>query len=321
MTLKTLIEDYLGMESLVIHNECIRVRVIPQLGCKIVEIYDFKNGHEWLWSDSSRPIKAAQYGDRYDLYDISGFDECFPNIGISQDPNNHEIRLTDHGEIWSLPWQVTEKAFGLEASVIGKLFEYRFSRELLLDNSKITFKYSVTNIGAAPITYVWSAHPLFAINEDMKIEITGNPKMSKEFGYGGRIGADGENWYEGHLTEHVWPRVFGADGQVSDISEISLHKVLTDKVVLEAPIDGLVVLRKLASGRSLTMKFSPVETPFLGICYNFGAWPLTGEPATWVALEPTTGKTDRLDECVELDCARVLEPDSSATWSLEIELN
>jgi galactose mutarotase-like enzyme len=309
------------MHSLVLQNECLRVRVIPQLGCKIVEIYDLENDHEWLWSDKSRPIKAANYGDQYDLYDISGFDECFPNIGISQDPKNIGVTLPDHGEIWSLPWDVTDEVNGVSATVLGKLFDYRFSRKLSLKSNKLAIEYSVSNIGDSEITYMWSAHPLFAIDENMKIEITGNPKMSKEFGFGGRIGPDGDNWYEGHLSEHVWPSVLGANGQISDMSEVSLDKVLTDKVVLDAPVDGLVSLKKLSSGRSLTMKFSPLELPFLGICYNFGAWPLTGEPATWVALEPTTGKTDRLDECAELDCARVLPPKSNANWSLEIELN
>jgi len=309
------------MHSLVLQNECLRVRVIPQLGCKIVEIYDLENDHEWLWSDKSRPIKAANYGDQYDLYDISGFDECFPNIGISQDPKKIGVTLPDHGEIWSLPWDVTDEENGVSATVLGKLFDYRFSRKLSLKSNKLAIEYSVSNIGDSEITYMWSAHPLFAIDESMKIEISGNPKMSKEFGFGGRIGPDGDNWYEGHLSEHVWPSVLGANGQISDMSEVSLDKVLTDKVVLDAPVDGLVSLKKLSSGRSLTMKFSPLELPFLGICYNFGAWPLTGEPATWVALEPTTGKTDRLDECAELDCARVLAPKSHANWSLEIELN
>jgi galactose mutarotase-like enzyme len=297
------------------------VRVIPQLGCKIVEIYDLENDHEWLWSDKSRPIKAANYGDQYDLYDISGFDECFPNIGISQDPKNIGVTLPDHGEIWSLPWDVTDEVNGVSATVLGKLFDYRFSRKLSLKSNKLVIEYSVSNIGNSELTYMWSAHPLFAIDENMKIEITGNPKMSKEFGFGGRIGPDGDNWYGGHLSEHVWPSVLGVDGRLSDMSEVSLDKVLTDKVVLDAPVDGLVSLKKLSSGRSLTMKFSPLELPFLGICYNFGAWPLTGEPATWVALEPTTGKTDRLDECAELDCARVLAPKSNTNWSLEIELN
>ena len=309
------------MHSLVLQNECLRVRVIPQLGCKIVEIYDLENDHEWLWSDKSRPIKAANYGDQYDLYDISGFDECFPNIGISQDPKKIGVTLPDHGEIWSLPWDVTDEVNGVSATVLGKLFDYRFSRKLSLKSNKLAIEYSVSNIGDSEITYMWSAHPLFAIDENMKIEITGNPKMSKEFGFGGRIGPDGDNWYGGHLSEHVWPSVLGVDGRLSDMSEVSLDKVLTDKVVLDAPVDGLVSLKKLSSGRSLTMKFSPLELPFLGICYNFGAWPLTGEPATWVALEPTTGKTDRLDECAELDCARVLAPKSHANWSLEIELN
>jgi len=309
------------MDSLVLQNECIRVRIIPQLGCKIVEIYDLENGHEWLWSDKSRPIKPANYGDQYDLYDISGFDECFPNIGISQDPKNTGVTLPDHGEIWSLPWEVKEEEHGVSATVLGKLFDYRFSRKLSLKSNKLVIEYSVANIGDSEITYLWSAHPLFVIDEEMKIEITGNPKMSKEFGFGGRIGDDGNNWYEGHLSEHVWPGVLGADGQISDMSEVSLVKVLTDKVILVAPDDGLVTLRKLSSGRSLSMKFSPLEIPFLGICYNFGAWPLTGEPATWVALEPTTGKTDRLDECADLGTARVLAPKANATWSLEIELN
>jgi len=309
------------MHSLVLQNECLRVRVIPQLGCKIVEIYDLENDHEWLWSDKSRPIKAANYGDQYDLYDISGFDECFPNIGISQDPKNIGVTLPDHGEIWSLPWDVTQEENGVSATVLGKLFDYRFFRRLSLKSNKLVIEYSVSNIGDSEITYMWSAHPLFAIDESMKIEISGNPKMSKEFGFGGRIGPDGDNWYGGHLSEHVWPSVLGVDGRVSDMSEVSLDKVLTDKVVLDAPVDGLVSLKKLSSGRSLTMKFSPLELPFLGICYNFGAWPLTGEPATWVALEPTTGKTDRLDECTKLDCARVLAPKSNANWSLEIELN
>ena len=309
------------MHSLVLQNECLRVRVIPQLGCKIVEIYDLENDHEWLWSDKSRPIKAANYGDQYDLYDISGFDECFPNIGISQDPKNIGVTLPDHGEIWSLPWDVTDEVNGVSATVLGKLFDYRFSRKLSLKSNKLVIEYSVSNIGNSELTYMWSAHPLFAIDENMKIEITGNPKMSKEFGFGGRIGPDGDNWYGGHLSEHVWPSVLGVDGRLSDMSEVSLDKVLTDKVVLDAPVDGLVSLKKLSSGRSLTMKFSPLELPFLGICYNFGAWPLTGEPATWVALEPTTGKTDRLDECAELDCARVLAPKSNTNWSLEIELN
>lgn len=309
------------MHSLVLQNEFIKLRLIPQLGCKIVEIFDLENSHEWLWSDDSRPLKLARHGDPYDLYDISGFDECFPNIGISKHPKNPKVTLPDHGELWSLPWVVNVEKNTVLATVVGKLFDYQFSRKISLKDRKLIINYSVSNIGKSELTYLWSAHPLFTIDEDMKIEITGNPKMLKEFGYGGRVGADGENWYEGHLTEHVWPKVLGADGRISDMSEVSLDKVLTDKVVLDAPDDGLVTLKKLSSGRTLTMKFSPSEIPFLGICYNFGAWPLTGEPATWVALEPTTGKTDRLDECSELDCARVLAPKSDANWSLMIELN
>ena len=314
-------ESYLGLHSITLQNQFIRMRFIPELGGKIVEIYDIKNNHEWLWRDKSRPIKLAKYGDAYDRYDISGFDECFPNIGISKYPDNDEVELPDHGEIWSLPWEIINSAADFSASVTGKLFNYRFIRKISLEDRKITLSYSVSNNGDSEFKYMWSAHPLFKIDEDMKIEISGNPKMLKEFGYGGRIGEDGEGWYGGHLSEHTWPKVIGSDGNINDMSEVSLAKILTDKVVLDAPFDGVVKLKKLKSGRVLTMKFAPTEIPFLGICYNFGAWPLAGEPATWVALEPTTGRTDRLDECMKLGSANILKAKESKTWQLELEIN
>jgi len=314
-------EPYLGLDSVVIENTLLRIRVVPELGCKIVEIYDLENKHEWLWRDKSRPIKLAKYGDAYDRYDISGFDECFPNIGISKHLENDEVELPDHGEIWSLPWEVADSAANISAGVTGILFNYRFTRKISLEGRKITLSYSVSNYGDCEFKYMWSAHPLFRIDEDMKIEISGNPKMLKEFGFGGRIGDDGEAWYGGHLSEHTWPKVIGSDGDISDMSEVSLAKILTDKVVLDAPIDGVVKLTKLKSGRALTMKFAPSEVPFLGVCYNFSAWPLTGEPATWVALEPTTGRTDRLDECMKLGSANILKAKESKTWQIELEIN
>ncbi|MDP1852496.1 MAG: hypothetical protein Q8K48_08815 [Candidatus Planktophila sp.] len=314
-------ELYFGLNSTILQNEVLRLRIIPDLGCKIVEIFDKENQHEWLWSDKSRPIKLAEYGDAYDKYDISGFDECFPNIGISKYPEKDEIELPDHGEIWSLPWKVENTELGITATVIGKIFEYRFSRRISLIGRKILINYSASNIGKIDITYLWSAHPLFKIDDDMKIEISGNPKMLKEFGFGGRIGDDGEAWHGGHLSEHTWPIVLSRNGNLSDISEVSLSKILTDKVVLDAPTDGIVKLRKLNSNRILSMKFEPNKIPYLGICFNFAAWPLTGEPATWVALEPTTGRTDRLDECKSLDSAKILKANESKDWQLELEIN
>lgn len=135
------------------------------------------------------------------------------------------------------------------------------------------------------------------------------------------MGDDGEAWHGGHLSEHTWPIVLNSDGKLSDISEISLKKILTDKVVLDAPADGIVKLKNLNSDRILSMQFEPTKIPYLGICYNFGAWPLTGEPATWVALEPTTGRTDRLDECRSLESVKILKANESKDWKLELEIN
>jgi hypothetical protein len=120
--------------------------------------------------------------------------------------------------------------------------------------------------------------------------------MTKEFSFSGRMGSDGADGYAGHLDSYIWPNTVGESGRNYDLSQITLVEPLTDKVVVAAPIDGEITLLNPRHNCSVRFSFNPKQIPFVGICFNLDAWPFTGEKARWVAIEPSTGPTDKLDE-------------------------
>jgi galactose mutarotase-like enzyme len=309
------------MEMITLENQHLALSVIPELGCKISSIYDKKNAYEWLWQDGNRPFRYPRYGDPYDAYDISGFDECFPNIGISSYPNDLAMKLLDHGEIWSIPWSVSKSSNVMHCQVHGQQFNFDFERIITLEERTVKFEYTVTNYEEFDFISLWSAHALFEVSGDMELSIMGNPIMRKEFGFSNRMGPDGDDGYLGQFSGYKWPLTSNESGELFDLSKISLSKPLTDKVVLEADENFHVGLLDISTNRNLTMKFSRKEIPYLGICYNLGAWPSGEFPARWVALEPTNGCTDKLSDSFERGAFSLLAKNESSEWSYSIDFN
>jgi galactose mutarotase-like enzyme len=292
----------------VIENECLKVCVIPELGAKIVQITDKRAQYEWLWTDASRPLRARVSGDFYDQHDISGFDECFPNIGISHYPNNTNISMPDHGELWSQAWQYQRSEHSVTTSVEGKVLPYTFQRTITLQEDSLLFSYSIENLGLEEFYAFWSAHPLFHAVEGMEIIVNGNPTMTKEFGFSGRMGSDGNDGYEGHLDKYVWPHTLDEAGSTQDISHITYAKALTDKVVLNSPEDGVITLLNHKDQVSVSFILDPEKIPYVGVCFNLNAWPFSGQKGKWLAIEPSFGPTDKLDECQNLGQAPIFTP-------------
>lgn len=291
------------MEIVTLENDHLKILIAPRYGAKIIEMWDKKANYQWLWVDGSREIRDRKFGDAFDAHDISGFDECFPNIGVSSYPLDEDKALPDHGDLWTQPcsWTATEEA--CVTTIKGKSFNYTFKRSLRLIKNSVKFEYEIVNKGPLDFYAFWSAHPLLKAFDGMKIEIHGNPKMTKEFGFSQRLGADGEDGYEGHLDPYVWPYSTSADGSSHDLSLIDTSKAITDKVVLRSPMDGVVKLLNPHIGCSLKFEFNPLDVPFVGICYNLNAWPFVGEKGCWLAIEPTQGATDRLDEAMQMGAA------------------
>lgn len=292
--------------------------MLPKYGAKITEILDKRISYQWLWTDPSRPIHARGYLDNYADHDISGFDECFPNIGISPYPADTSKTLPDHGELWTQSWDLNKSENTLVTSARGQVAPYIFKRTLSLNGDVISFAYEIENLGMEKFLCFWSAHPLFRANEGMRIEIAGNPSMRKEFGFSGRMGDDGIDGYGDHLKKYTWPKTHDSKGGVHDLSLITFEQPMTDKVILEAPSDGMVRLVDPTHRGAIAFTFNPAEIPYVGICFNLNAWPFEGEKGRWVAIEPTQGATDRLDESEKLGAFLSILPQSTVHFGFTL---
>jgi galactose mutarotase-like enzyme len=303
-----------------LENDFLRVCVLPEYGAKIVEIRDKRVDYQWLWTDPTRPIRPRSLNDNYADHDITGFDECFPNIGISPYPLDNVKLLPDHGELWSQSWEYERSDLALKTFTYGLITKYKFVRTISLESKVLNFEYQIQNLSDETLVGLWSAHPLFTAQEGMHIEIKGNPRMTKEFGFSSRMGDDGIDGYKDHLRPFTWPITVGSSGEKYDISLISLARPLTDKVVIESPEDGEIRLVNPAFGCAIRFNFDPAKIPYSGICFNLNAWPFEGEKGCWLAIEPTQGATDRLDESADLGAFLNILPGETAQFMLRLTL-
>lgn len=307
------------LEQLVVETENIRLSLLPEVGCKLTSLEFLRYDFQWLWRDPHRPVRKPDFCSDYSAYDISGFDECFPNIGLSDYPPDAGVTLCDHGEVWAKPWRVstTDKSVVAEVDLTAMALTLR--REIVLDHETIEFRYQVTNRGSKAYWYMWSAHPLFRLPNSYRVIAPTGQKMFKEFGIGGRLGKDGIDGYHGHLDELTWPVVTSASGESIDLTEVIPDLGLLDKVSMATEgVRGLTLLNEeLRAG--LTFAFSP-EINHVGICSNLTGWPAGPHPGTWIAIEPMIGVSDRLDENIERGVAKQIDAGATQGWHFSITL-
>lgn len=310
---------------------------IPAAGGKITSLVSTRSGREWLWTDPTRPLSLRPTTGDFASHELSGWDECFPTIGacelpagaagfagqVSPDrPDHGPMELLDHGELWRRGWRdVSTGPHEIALEVDGEQLPYRFSRTIRVDGAGLRVHYRIDNPDAEVLRCLWSMHPLFRAEPGMQIRLAGHPTVTKEFGFGGRIGADdGPDGSGGRWTEHRWPLVQGRNG-VSDLSRLDVDDPpVTDKVVVRGLLAGQVELVDPDCAESLVLSWDVSIVPYCGICINMGAWPFGDRPQSWVALEPSTGGTDRLDDADRRGEAMSVPPRGRAQWSVGLEI-
>lgn len=314
--------EYKGFPAVLLRSAMLEIIVIPSLGAKAVSLRFLPTGRQWLWQDPTRPYRSGVYGDDFAAYDISGFDECFPSIGECFYPDYpwKGAIVPDHGELWSLPWEYKIEENSLHLQVHGVRFPYLFEKWLTFTApGRCRIQYRVTNLSSFPFKYIWSAHPMFAIEPGMRIHLPGTPRLYKEFGIGGRIGPDRGPGNGGYLSEHVWPFVVNASGEQEDLRDLDYPiPPVMDKVYADGLSSGWCALHNPRTGEYVSFAFSPSRVPRVGVCVDMGAWPFTGQPSYWTALEPCTGCTDRLDVAILRGEHSVMETLATKEWTLNL---
>lgn len=287
--------------GLEMESELLRAVVLPEHGARIVSLIHRPSNREILWKPPElRGLPAPTYGMAYHAHPAVGIDECVPTIGV----DTHDGQtLPDHGEAWSVPWDVArgrdwiETAVRLRASALYVTRRLSFTRP-----DALRLDYTLTNMGSAPTAALWAQHPLLRWERGMRIVLPPEVAAVRTGAVMGRC----------PLPPHArvpWPFAAGLDlgaAQLNTTDEPAAVKCYT------APLSARwAALHDGLQGFVVGFAFT---TPALGLWLNRGAW----GGYTHVALEPTTAPADLLSEAVALGSALTIPAGETATWRVTI---
>jgi len=293
-----------GFDALTAETGPLALTLIPALGGKISSLRDARSGREWLWRHPRLPYRRLPHGSSYVRdADTGGWDECFPSVSACAYPSPPwpGAAIQDHGELWSQPAELTVDEGGgavwLGTAWPGVALPYRFERTLRLSagSAAILCQYRVTNLGDAPLDWIWSAHPLIAIEPGMRVELP-----------------------PGHYHRNIArPAGLGAaplDPLPGPESRVAL------KIWSHPLAEGWA--RVTAADGALHMRWDARELPQAALWMNLGNDAGDGgAPFYNMGLEPCIGAQDSLADAVtEHKIYASLGPGESRSWRLEVEL-
>jgi galactose mutarotase-like enzyme len=295
-----------------LENEALRVVIVPELGAKIVSVFDRQANYEWLVGPM-RPLQPVAYGASFVEQDMSGWDEMFPTIVACDYPAPGPFQgrpLPDHGEVWSLPWtcEASESA-SLTCRVAGRALPYHLQRTArLAAASELQLEYTVENTGAEPFHWLWAAHPQFTAEADTVIVLPEgvtevcNVVEAPPWGQGGAV--------------YAWPNAITPDGarwQLDRVGPASRHDCRKFYVPPDRPVSWGKLVNQRA-GSSLRLAWPVEQLPYLGIWVDEGTY----NAAPTAALEPANGFYDSLARAFNGGRAALLAPGQSHLWTLTV---
>ncbi|MEO0561702.1 MAG: hypothetical protein AAF125_06295 [Chloroflexota bacterium] len=305
--------DWYSFGAWTLETPALRVTIVPELGGKIVSLIDHYSGYEWLFAPQSPP-QRPHYGAVFTDYNPCGWDEMFPTIVECPVPSTPDENLPDHGELWSLPWEVvgnSDNAITLRTRGKQPSYPYTLTRQVHLEGDCLRLSYLLDNHADRPLPFLWAAHPLFKGHDHMRIELPPevqsvvNVMAHPTLGQVGR----GMNW----PTTSLVPSSVKALNRMGDATLADCRKFYTPPEIAV----GKASLVHEGIGRKLTMRWDTQIAPYLGIWVDEGVY----TPETTVALEPGSGYYDSLETAIQNERVASVAPGDVIKWWLEVELS
>lgn len=271
----------------------VSVTVVPGYGARIAQITD-SHGNDWLANTGAQEL-ADDVPVSFAAGTRGGWDECLPSVAPCGDPNRPGCDIADHGDFWAAPWSATmldDHAATFITAVPGHPLAMRKTVRLPAGRQRFTVDIDIVNRSDAPYQFLYSAHPLWAFNSDVVVDVPGSGDFVAGFGCPDDLTAPiGEIVRRGDRTNYkVFVRWSG-----------------TARYAVPA-LSTAVVLRQ-----------DPAVNRWLGVCVNRGGYPAGMAGDYWIALEPTTAPTDSLATAAQAGSAAVLKPRESVRFRTSVE--
>lgn len=303
---------YQGLNRITVENELLLFSILPEVGGKMISLFSKPTQQEFM-SLSGRTFTKLDYGKDYGDCDISGFDECFPGIASGFYPEWpwKGTHIPDHGELFTLPWKTEIRNDSLNMQVYGIRFPYKFSKTIFLDQNTVKINYELENVSPYDFKYIWSAHPLFAVEKNTKIKIPGKPNVRTDYSKYERFGK--------HLYETSWPNAKEANGDIIDVSVIRSEKEDAATKFFTTKLEEGWCALEYPQGSVLKMTFDVEKVPYVGLWINEGGW--SEGNSFHVAMEPCTGCPDKLETAIQRGENAIIKGYTKKFWNLDITIN
>jgi hypothetical protein len=230
-------------------------------------------------------------------------DDCFPNLAAGAYPESPwtSARLPDLGEWTHSAWTVEKMgASELVMEMTGHALPYSAVKTIhFADKQTLEFSYSVENRGQFPLRYLWSAHPLIAVQDAYELRLPPGDMTFKVF-------PPDEDAY-------TWPSL----GRTSISNEWIPHGT-TLKIFVIGLSEGRCTLA--LPRHLLRFTFDLRTLPVLGIWFNnFGFPRESNRPFRCIAVEPCTSPSDLLDYLEPAAYPRIA-PGETARWQMQLTI-
>lgn len=298
-----------GQPLVGLRSASVEVWLAPALGGRVLSLRDRAHNREWIWTPPvPAPLRPSALGDSFEDSGHAGIDECLPTIGACL---WRDRALPDHGEVWCAAWRLEgdspSDTVSLRVSLPVSPFE--FARSLRLVDDTLELSYRLTNRGRSEEEFLWAWHPLFGLRDGDRLEL---PPMLDHL----RVGVFGGDPPLGPGAAWTLP----ATRPKFDVERLQLGRNAGEYLKAfggPLPPGPVSVSLRGKSGETLSISWDAAENPWLGLWLSRGyrGW-------HHVALEPSNGAPDRLDEAVRQWCAHGRLPaGETRAWSIRVRLS
>lgn len=290
-----------------LENDCLLLRVLPEVGAKIYNFFWKEKKREVLWQNPRIAPQRYPVDGGFDNYWCGGWDEGFPTCDPCEYGGEQYPAL---GELRSLDWKIEELHSGDDVNVKLSAFGpispvYAVKTVTLMRNSPVVrIRSEIKNLGPKSLDFIWGTHPALRVNEKMVLRVPARKgivgQASDE-----RMGKPGQ--------QYNWPRLETSQG-FSDMSRVQgmSAKVNCGHYAL-ALETGSYAVEDVESGEGFLLKWPLEQCPFLWMWLVYGGW----RGHHHVVIEPWTSYPNTLRGAVEQETNRCLE--AGEIFSIEIQ--
>lgn len=304
---------YKGEQAVTLENELLKTSILPERGAKIASLIYKPTGKEIFWQSQGDYTRKPVYGDTFTSEDSSGYDDMVMTIlpGTHTSFPWEDTKLPDHGELWSLPWDVVRYGDSLNCSVTGIRLPYHFSRKISLEGSSLILEFRADNPTPFNMDFLWAAHGLINISPGSKISVPQEMNRILNSVSGNRLGEE--------MKEYLFPVVHGGKKNEFDLSTIpGKNRVGFQKYYFLGPVsEGWCSFLDKKSDLEIRYEWPLKKVPYLGIWLNEGGWANQYN----LAIEPATAAMDCPELAAKHNMTTVLAAHSSVTWQLKISVS